>query len=172
MHWLSIAVLGGMFVLATALPINMGLIAFVGAFLVGTLVAGMGAKAGAAGYAGGAGYRAMVAITSIRESMAGRAGGRGKLKAGVSASTSVRPGSKAEVTSVGSWSGWAWRGALRREDQAPWATTPANTMPPAMAKPICKLLIVMWLPFRRAQQGVLQTPCPPRRCARRLAPAS
>ncbi|MCX5462704.1 MULTISPECIES: SLC13 family permease [Alcaligenes] len=44
MHWLSIAVLGGMFVLATALPINMGLIAFVGAFLVGTLVAGMGAK--------------------------------------------------------------------------------------------------------------------------------
>lgn len=32
MHWLSIAVLGGMFVLATALPINMGLIAFVGAF--------------------------------------------------------------------------------------------------------------------------------------------
>lgn len=34
-----------MFVVATALPINMGLLAFVGAFLVGTLVAGMGTKA-------------------------------------------------------------------------------------------------------------------------------
>ena len=44
-HWISIAVLGAMFVLATALPINMGLIAFAGAFLVGTLVAGLNAKA-------------------------------------------------------------------------------------------------------------------------------
>ncbi|MBB1163116.1 SLC13 family permease [Aquariibacter albus] len=43
-HWLSIGVLAAMFVLATALPINMGVIAFVGAFLVGTLVAGMKAK--------------------------------------------------------------------------------------------------------------------------------
>jgi len=44
-HWISIYVLVGMFVLATVLPINMGVIAFVGAFLVGTLVAGMNAKA-------------------------------------------------------------------------------------------------------------------------------
>ncbi|GAA4349504.1 SLC13 family permease [Variovorax defluvii] len=44
-HWISIYVLAGMFVLATVLPINMGVIAFVGAFLVGTLVAGMNAKA-------------------------------------------------------------------------------------------------------------------------------
>ncbi|KAF1020377.1 MAG: hypothetical protein GAK30_02521 [Paracidovorax wautersii] len=43
-HWISIAILGLMFVLATALPINMGVIAFVGAFLVGTLVAGLNAK--------------------------------------------------------------------------------------------------------------------------------
>lgn len=44
-HWISIFTLIGMFILATALPINMGVIAFVGAFLVGTLVAGMNAKA-------------------------------------------------------------------------------------------------------------------------------
>ena len=44
-HWISIYMLIGMFVLATVLPINMGVIAFVGAFLVGTLVAGMNAKA-------------------------------------------------------------------------------------------------------------------------------
>jgi di/tricarboxylate transporter len=44
-HWISIYTLIGMFVLATVLPINMGVIAFVGAFLVGTLVAGMNAKA-------------------------------------------------------------------------------------------------------------------------------
>lgn len=44
-HWISIYALVGMFVLATVLPINMGVIAFVGAFLVGTLVAGMKAKA-------------------------------------------------------------------------------------------------------------------------------
>lgn len=43
-HWISIYALAGMFVLATALPINMGVIAFVGAFLVGTLIAGMNAK--------------------------------------------------------------------------------------------------------------------------------
>jgi di/tricarboxylate transporter len=45
LHWLSIAPLGAMFVVATALPINMGVLAFVGAFLVGTTVAGMSAKA-------------------------------------------------------------------------------------------------------------------------------
>ena len=44
-HWISIYTLIGMFVLATVLPINMGVIAFVGAFLIGTLVAGMNAKA-------------------------------------------------------------------------------------------------------------------------------
>ncbi|QAZ40491.1 hypothetical protein C1M51_14260 [Methylibium sp. Pch-M] len=44
-HWISICTLIGMFVLATVLPINMGVIAFVGAFLVGTLVAGLNAKA-------------------------------------------------------------------------------------------------------------------------------
>lgn len=49
-HWLSIYTLGGMFVLATVLPINMGVLAFVGAFLVGTLVAGMNAKAIMAGF--------------------------------------------------------------------------------------------------------------------------
>jgi di/tricarboxylate transporter len=42
---MSIYVLVAMFVLATVLPINMGVIAFVGAFLVGTLVAGMTTKA-------------------------------------------------------------------------------------------------------------------------------
>ncbi len=49
-HWISIYALAGMFVLATALPINMGVIAFVGAFLVGTLVAGMNTKAIMAGF--------------------------------------------------------------------------------------------------------------------------
>jgi di/tricarboxylate transporter len=44
-HMMSIYVLVAMFVLATVLPINMGVIAFVGAFLVGTLVAGMTTKA-------------------------------------------------------------------------------------------------------------------------------
>ena len=47
---ISICVLMGMFVLATMLPINMGVIAFVGAFLVGTLVAGMNAKAIISGF--------------------------------------------------------------------------------------------------------------------------
>ena len=45
-HWISIYALVGMFVLATVLPINMGVIAFVGAFLVGTLVAGMNISRG------------------------------------------------------------------------------------------------------------------------------
>ena len=44
-HWIAIGALVAMFALATALPINMGVIAFVGAFLVGTLVAGLEAKA-------------------------------------------------------------------------------------------------------------------------------
>ena len=49
-HWISIYALVGMFVLATVLPVNMGVIAFVGAFAVGTLVAGMNAKAIMAGF--------------------------------------------------------------------------------------------------------------------------
>lgn len=39
-HYLAIAILGGMFVIATVWPVNMGILALVGAFLVGTLVAG------------------------------------------------------------------------------------------------------------------------------------
>ena len=49
-HWISIGALGAMFVVATALPINMGVLAFCGAFLVGTLVAGMETKAIMAGF--------------------------------------------------------------------------------------------------------------------------
>ena len=47
---ISIYALGAMFVIATILPINMGVLAFVGAFLVGTLGAGMSAKAILAGF--------------------------------------------------------------------------------------------------------------------------
>ena len=47
---ISIYVLGAMFVLATVLPVNMGVIAFVGAFLLGTLVAGLSAKDIMAGF--------------------------------------------------------------------------------------------------------------------------
>ncbi|WP_420473958.1 SLC13 family permease [Noviherbaspirillum sp. ST9] len=49
-HLISILALCAMFVIATVLPINMGVIAFVGAFLVGTLVAGMQAKGILAGF--------------------------------------------------------------------------------------------------------------------------
>ncbi|MGN6829559.1 SLC13 family permease [Paucibacter sp. M5-1] len=49
-HWMSILPLAAMFVIATVLPINMGVLAFVGAFLVGTLVVGMDAKAIIAGF--------------------------------------------------------------------------------------------------------------------------
>ncbi len=49
-HMIAICVLALMFVIATALPINMGVIAFVGAFLVGSVVAGMQAKAIMAGF--------------------------------------------------------------------------------------------------------------------------
>jgi di/tricarboxylate transporter len=44
-HLLSIYALVAMFVVATVLPINMGVLAFVGAFLVGTLLAGLNTKA-------------------------------------------------------------------------------------------------------------------------------
>jgi di/tricarboxylate transporter len=47
---ISIYVLGAMFVLATALPVNMGVIAFVGAFVVGTLAAGLSARDIMAGF--------------------------------------------------------------------------------------------------------------------------
>ncbi len=43
-HIASISVLGLMFVIATVLPVNMGALAFVGAFLVGTLLGAMPAK--------------------------------------------------------------------------------------------------------------------------------
>jgi di/tricarboxylate transporter len=49
-HMISIFALVAMFIVATILPINMGVIAFVGAFLVGTLVAGMQTKAIMAGF--------------------------------------------------------------------------------------------------------------------------
>jgi di/tricarboxylate transporter len=49
-HWMSILPLAAMFVVATVLPINMGVLAFVGAFLVGTLAAGMNTKAIIAGF--------------------------------------------------------------------------------------------------------------------------
>ncbi|SOZ37730.1 SLC13 family permease [Cupriavidus neocaledonicus] len=49
-HVISISVLGLMFVIATVLRVNMGALAFVGAFLVGTLVAAMPAKAILAGF--------------------------------------------------------------------------------------------------------------------------
>src|SRR5262245_19184254 len=44
-HLISIYALVLMFVVATVLPVNMGVLAFVGAFLVGTLLAGLKAKA-------------------------------------------------------------------------------------------------------------------------------
>lgn len=50
LHATAIASLGAMFVVATALPINMGVLAFCGAFLVGTLAAGLNAKAIMAGF--------------------------------------------------------------------------------------------------------------------------
>ncbi|WP_454766695.1 SLC13 family permease [Cupriavidus campinensis] len=49
-HIFSISVLGLMFVVATVLPVNMGVLAFAGAFLVGTCVAGMPAKGIMAGF--------------------------------------------------------------------------------------------------------------------------
>jgi hypothetical protein len=49
-HMISIYALMARFILATVLPINMSVIAFVGAFLVGTLIAGMQTKAIMAGF--------------------------------------------------------------------------------------------------------------------------
>lgn len=53
-----------MFVVATILPINMGVLAFVGAFLVGTLVAGMSTKDIIAGFPGGL-FLTLVGITYL-----------------------------------------------------------------------------------------------------------
>ena len=49
-HWIGIVALGVMFVIATIFPINMGVIAFVGAWIIGTLVAGISVKAIMAGF--------------------------------------------------------------------------------------------------------------------------
>lgn len=61
---LSIYALCAMFVVATILPINMGVLAFVGAFLVGTLVAGMATKDIIAGFPSGL-FLTLVGITYL-----------------------------------------------------------------------------------------------------------
>jgi di/tricarboxylate transporter len=61
---ISIYALCAMFVIATVLPINMGVLAFVGAYLVGTLVAGMSTKDIIAGFPGGL-FLTLVGITYL-----------------------------------------------------------------------------------------------------------
>jgi di/tricarboxylate transporter len=61
---ISIYALAAMFVVATVLPINMGVLAFVGAFLVGTLVAGQSTKEIIAGFPGGL-FLTLVGITYL-----------------------------------------------------------------------------------------------------------
>ncbi|GEO16945.1 SLC13 family permease [Microvirga aerophila] len=61
---ISIYALVAMFVVATILPINMGVLAFVGAFLVGTLVAGQTTNAIIAGFPGGL-FLTLVGITFL-----------------------------------------------------------------------------------------------------------
>ena len=61
---ISIYALGAMFVVATLLPINMGVLAFVGAFLVGTLVAGLATKDIIAGFPAGL-FLTLVGITYL-----------------------------------------------------------------------------------------------------------
>jgi di/tricarboxylate transporter len=61
---ISIYALIAMFVVATILPINMGVLAFVGAFLVGTLVAGQTTSAIIAGFPGGL-FLTLVGITFL-----------------------------------------------------------------------------------------------------------
>src|SRR3954452_6706219 len=61
---LSILALCAMFVVATILPVNMGVLAFVGAFLVGTLVAGMAPKDIIAGFPAGL-FLTLVGITYL-----------------------------------------------------------------------------------------------------------
>ena len=61
---ISIYALVAMFVVATILPINMGVLAFVGAYLVGTLVAGQSTKDIIAGFPGGL-FLTLVGITYL-----------------------------------------------------------------------------------------------------------
>ena len=61
---ISIYALCAMFVVATILPVNMGVLAFVGAFLVGTLVAGMSTRDIIAGFPGGL-FLTLVGITYL-----------------------------------------------------------------------------------------------------------
>ncbi len=61
---ISIYALVAMFVVATILPINMGVLAFVGAFLVGTLVAGQTTSTIIAGFPGGL-FLTLVGITFL-----------------------------------------------------------------------------------------------------------
>ncbi|MFT4012802.1 MAG: SLC13 family permease [Paracoccus sp. (in: a-proteobacteria)] len=61
-HLISIYALAAMFVVATIWPINMGVLAFVGAFLVGTLLAGQTTKEIVAGFPGGL-FLTLVGIT-------------------------------------------------------------------------------------------------------------
>ena len=61
-HLISIYALMAMFVVATIWPINMGVLAFVGAFLVGTLMAGQTTKEIIAGFPGGL-FLTLVGIT-------------------------------------------------------------------------------------------------------------
>src|ERR687893_2632174 len=60
----SIYALCAMFVVATLLPINMGVLAFVGAYLVGTLVAGQSTSTIIAGFPGGL-FLTLVGITYL-----------------------------------------------------------------------------------------------------------
>jgi di/tricarboxylate transporter len=61
---ISIYALAAMFVVATVLPVNMGVLAFVGAFLVGTLVAGQSTSSIIAGFPGGL-FLTLVGITYL-----------------------------------------------------------------------------------------------------------
>jgi di/tricarboxylate transporter len=61
---ISILALTVMFVIATVVPVNMGILAFVGAFLVGTIVADMPSKDIIAGFPGGL-FLTLVGITFL-----------------------------------------------------------------------------------------------------------
>ena len=52
-HYIAISLLVAMFVIATALPINIGVLAFVGAFIVGSLIVGDSAKEIISGFPSG-----------------------------------------------------------------------------------------------------------------------
>ena len=61
---ISILALAVMFVIATIVPVNMGILAFVGAFLVGTIIADMPSKDIIAGFPGGL-FLTLVGITFL-----------------------------------------------------------------------------------------------------------